>query len=628
MGEWGWQTISHNHQAIINKFKNPGPYGLSLRRKHRTTNQHISTTTGLDGQKLSSYPTFSAGSLTQVGQKMYGASPNGLLEGITILQCNIGGKPASRLAKGGTLDKHILKHKPIVIALTETRRKRKDIPEIKGYSMFTLDPPQGSSGGIVVYFNNSLSFRTSKVFVSTEHNIIWVLLQHHETSTNDLYLCVVYAPQAYSTTSIKSAFYDELNGTTAKFQEKPGHRIIVGDFNARLGSVTGDHSFNSNQKVFTEYINNRALRNINVIKAYGQYTFHNITTGDRSIIDYLLTDMSPPNILEHEVLDGALGTSAQTAHKALLSKVLITSKSTGCRNQCSRPKWRDVNESNRERYQENLNTELESMSTFNKARNYKNILASLNRAKTKSLGRMRRRPPWATDFTPEIDLLHVAHGMALKAYTNNPSPDNLNKASAVEKTLNLAIEKFEKDSLLRLLDRLESYHQITKMREFYRVIKRKTTPQADLSLVIWDHNSGRGNPSFSANKEDYLEHWASYLELKFAKSMNTNFSNHLNFNLISDNSQDRLITKKEVQFAILSLKNLKAPGIDEITNEDIKLIQNLKPGVILDCLQEVWIKEKIPKEFSHSLINLFPKPSKPGNKKDLRYQENSAPSRY
>ena len=242
---------------------------------------------------------------------------------ITILQCNIGGNPVSRLAHGETLEKHIRQHNPTVIALTETKRTRKDIPKISGYSLITHDPLRGSSGGIAIYFKDSLKFRFSTAFSSTKHSIIWTHLQHHHTSSNDLYLCVVYAPQASAASDKKSLFWEELDVSTTQFQEKPGHRIILGDFNTRLGSITGDHASNSNKKAFTDYMTDHTLINLNVIKTLGQYTFHNINTGDRSIIDYLLTDMSVSKIQKHQVLNGALGTSSQTAHKALLSKVLI-----------------------------------------------------------------------------------------------------------------------------------------------------------------------------------------------------------------------------------------------------------------------------------------------------------------
>ena len=74
------------------------------------------------------------------------------------------------------------------------------------------------------------------------------------------------------------------------------------------------------------------------------------------------------------------------------------------------------------------------------------------------------------------------------------------------------------------------------------------------------------------------------------------------------------------------LKNLKAAGIDEITNEDIKLIEYLKPDLIQSVLNKIWETDTCPDEFRKSLIILFPKPGKPGRaKKDHRYQKNYRP---
>ena len=73
------------------------------------------------------------------------------------------------------------------------------------------------------------------------------------------------------------------------------------------------------------------------------------------------------------------------------------------------------------------------------------------------------------------------------------------------------------------------------------------------------------------------------------------------------------------------LKSLKAAGVDEITNEDIKLIETLSPGLILKTLQNIWMEEKCPENFRHAIIHLFPKPQKPGKPKDFRFQKNYRP---
>ena len=88
---------------------------------------------------------------------------------------------------------------------------------------------------------------------------------------------------------------------------------------------------------------------------------------------------------------------------------------------------------------------------------------------------------------------------------------------------------------------------------------------------------------------------------------------------------DNPLTETEVRLAIKSIKNMKAAGLDEIINEDIKLIEILRPGLIHIVLQKIWEAEKCPIEFCQSIFHLIPKPGKPGKSKDLRMQKNYRP---
>ena len=281
------------------------------------------------------------------------------------------------------------------------------------------------------YFKNQVSFRISKALSSLSNSILWIYLQHHADPRNDLYICVAYAVHSGGSTAKKSSFWKELDGSTSKFQLKPGHRILVGDFNARLGSITGDHAKNSNKQYLLNFIQDHSLVNLNSIRAYGQYTFHNINNGDRSIIDYLLSDMDESQIPEHIILKGSLGTSAQTAHKAILSKIAIAVKETKTDTLRVSPKWRSITEKNIAWFQKSLYDELRKLSVVESG--YKLVLAALNRAKTTSLGRIRPRPKSAKHATPELDHLHADLGAALEKYRVQPNQYNLNKCISSEK---------------------------------------------------------------------------------------------------------------------------------------------------------------------------------------------------
>ena len=65
--------------------------------------------------------------------------------------------------------------------------------------------------------------------------------------------------------------------------------------------------------------------------------------------------------------------------------------------------------------------------------------------------------------------------------------------------------------------------------------------------------------------------------------------------------------------------------MDEITNEDIRLIETIKPELIHTVLKKIWVEENCPQEFRQALFHLIPKPGKPGKRRDLRLQANYRP---
>ena len=456
---------------------------------------------------------------------------------------------------------------------------------------------------------------------STCNSILWIYIHSHSGPTNDLYICVVYAVQSGGSADKKLSFWKELNGSTSNLQQLPGHRILVGDFNARLGSITGDHTTNSNKKYLLDFIHDHSLINMNSIRTFGEYTFHNIKNGNRSIIDYLLTDMMEFKIPEHIILSGSLGTSAQTAHKAIFSKIALKVMEARANTIQVGPRWRSVNVKNVERFHKSLKEELAML--IDGACDYKTIVSAINRAKTNSLGRVRPRPKFAVYDTPELDRLHVDLGTALEEYRLEPNLNNLKKSSSLENKIRKANTQRQKKTLLDFLNKLESLDQISKMRLFYARIRKKTNSIIDPFFVIWDPNSIRETPNFSSTNVEYLDFWVKYLKKTFVNNSIVTFTPPENPTIIM--KQDSPLKMEEVRSAIIMLKNRKAAGVDMISNEDIKLIESLRPGLIFCTLQKMWIEERCPDDFRKALIHLLPKPQKPGKEKDLRFQKKHRP---
>ena len=224
--------------------------------------------------------------------------------------------------------------------------------------------------------------------------------------------------------------------------------------------------------------------------------------------------MDESQIPEHIILRGSLGTSAQTAHKAILSKIAIAVKETKTDTLRVSPKWRSITDKNIECFHKSLNDELRKLSVGESG--YKLVLAALNRAKTTSLGRIRPRPKSAKYATPELDHLHADLGAALEKYRVQPNQYNLNKCISSENKVQEARRKHHKKILLDFLDKLESLDQVSKMRTFYDKIRTKTNTAIDPLFVIADPYSPVETPSFSSSKKEYLEYWAKYMEKTFA----------------------------------------------------------------------------------------------------------------
>ena len=555
-------------------------------------------------------------------------NPNGdqLFIKISILQCNIGGAPSTRLSPGMPLRMAIQDHRPSFVALTETKTRSNKIPALDGYECITLDPFElGSSGGVALYYRKLLCYTVSIALSSTENSLLWIRLDNVDSMKKVIYIAVVYAPTAtpYNATQRTKIdnFYDELNTTIPRFQSK-GHVLLVGDFNARLGVITGDHASNRNKEPFLNCLDEHRLTNVNVTHCWGQYTFENQSNLSRSIIDFLVTDLPTSNIKSHRVLPIIIGTSSQTAHHPLLSVFQISAKceSTHIRY---RPKWRGLNNLNTDKFLSALQSELEMLQ---KLPTFNGLRRALNRAKTRTLGRMKTKPKICRE-PPELVRLQHRLAQALIKLQKCHTRDNIMEAQDIERKLREAKAKLESKSIHSFLDKLEELHQTSKMRLFYRRVKEKTTIKPKPTYVIHDPNTSLGNPTFSKSRNEFLCFWRDYFENIFKTSKKWKFKYPAN--KPDAYSIDVPLTMEEVERAMNTIstrKRNKAPGFDEITNEDLQYIYEIKPTLIFKILQNIWKTGECPSEFKQCIIHLIPKASKVGKKrKDHRFQKNHRP---
>ena len=113
--------------------------------------------------------------------------------------------------------------------------------------------------------------------------------------------------------------------------ENLGNIYIAGDFNCRL-SASGDQNPDPVATAEFEGSALSSLTNLNSTHAFKIPTYRNVTQKCKigeSVIDLCLTN-SPKSILSFQVLTEFLGTTAHSAHRAIVVKIRGTYKDETC----------------------------------------------------------------------------------------------------------------------------------------------------------------------------------------------------------------------------------------------------------------------------------------------------------
>ena len=284
--------------------------------------------------------------------------------------------------------------------------------------------------------------------------------------------------------------------------------------------------------------------------------------------------------------------------------------------------WRAITDKNMDKFVSTLRREIDRLPSLP---NYKDLQSALNRAKTNSLGRIKPKTNVNRE-SPELERLKCLLGESLLTLQKCPSSENILKTKTLDYEVREARAKQESKEMTAFLDQLENLHQISKMRLFYKKVKGKTKNKQNPTYVIHDPKTPLKNPTFSTNKMEFLNFWKEYYENIFKTTDLPDYQPPSNASPIS--SFDKPLTIVEVQSAINSVsshKRHKAPGFDEITNEDLRFINNINPSIIFIILKNIWETEKCPLEFKRCLIHVIPKPSKAKTRKDHRFQKNYRP---
>ena len=128
---------------------------------------------------------------------------------------------------------------------------------------------------------------------------------------------------------------------------------------------------------------------------------------------------------------------------------------------------------------------------------------------------------------------------------------------------------------------------------FYKIIKNVRNNKKEEYAKLKDEKG-----QLLTTKEDIMERWRIYFENLLNENVIIDEDTEINY---EESEQDE-IEEKELDEAIKSLKNGKAPGIDKITTEMIKYLDRDGKENLRKLINRVWKEERVPKEWEIAMI--------------------------
>ncbi|KAE9542653.1 hypothetical protein AGLY_002564 [Aphis glycines] len=178
---------------------------------------------------------------------------------------------------------------------------------------------------------------------------------------------------------------------------------------------------------------------------------------------------------------------------------------------------------------------------------------------------------------------------------HTPTPENIRDFENKRREVNTLIRKEKRIAEKERLEDIENLKH--NPREFFKRCKTFKNGFVPNIRMIEDNNG-----TLITKPENIAEEFRSYFEKILNRDSTTGIGEQDDTLYYTAEPEVPSPSLEEIQYAIQTLKNNKSPGDDKIAAELLKLGgQNLTKN-LHDLIQQIWIKEKIPKEWNESLI--------------------------
>ena len=163
--------------------------------------------------------------------------------------------------------------KPSVITFNETQLKNKNGVKLKGYTSFSTNRVNKDGGGVATSVVNSERAHFLKVFESEKDNDL-IITRHGQFQVPINIINIYGQVESRSTKDQTSERWNDILEQVSKIEAKGEFVILIGDFNAHLGSLEGNKKKTYGGKLIDEFLEtgNYELINASSKSVGGPYT--------------------------------------------------------------------------------------------------------------------------------------------------------------------------------------------------------------------------------------------------------------------------------------------------------------------------------------------------------------------
>lgn len=465
-----------------------------------------------------------------------------------------------------------------ILGLSEIRRVGNQIEEYDDYILYYIGETKGQYG---VGFMVKKQLKDQIIEFKGVSERIATLNIQLKSSRDKWTIIQVYAPTEAAEDTIKDEFYNQL---TATLENTHKNLIVMGDFNGKIGrqkhgeeSVMGNFGIGKRSKNGERVVNIALENNLTFInsifkkKPANKWTWISPDGSYRNEIDYIMSNQ-PKFFQNVNVLNNINFNSNHRMVRATLSCKHQKKQRNHFKTRYAElpPCIQEDLTSNRlNKVQELYTSEIISMYGTKQRATLKEKKSILN-PKTKELIQKRQ------------DLLKI-----------KKNKETLRKITQLSKEISRGIKQ---DRASRRFKTIENY--IVKTGGINKALKELREQKTWIQKIKLNNNKSetRRQPILKTATDFYRKLYSTKNETQIK-------------NIDLDDSTEEIpqILESEVQFAIRTQKNEKAPGPDQITNEMIKstLPETIKR--LTNLFNLILTKETVPTQWTTSTIILIHK---------------------